>query len=195
MERVKRTERGVTLLDLIVSVVIGAIVLFAASKLLINFGNVSFSFVKSEASLMGTAVGAFEEISGKITEANDVAIFPAAHISAPSIAYPSSGCANGSCIQIRVSPTNLPATSDHSADSVFTYWLSGRKIFKSIYPGSVTGSAIAGDIDTLSFQQPPGALNKVIVQVTASAASGSTAAVQTSKENLVTTATMRSRSA
>ena len=186
----KRSDQGFTLVELVIAIVLSAVVLLSASNLMINFGKFSANVVKSEASLMGTALGSFEEIVGKITNANEVAINKAISADAMlnSIPYPSGCAANGSCIQMRISPTGSGNSSDHSGDTVYIYWQSGTQLFKSV--GSGAGSAIANDISSgsLSFVRDSANQNHITVTLETKTASGT-------KEHLVTTAIMRSRSA
>ncbi len=192
MARLIKSERGVTLLDLIISIVIATLVFFAATRLLMNFGNFSYNFVKAETSLTGTAVGAFEDISGKITAANkvvirsDAATAPMDALLAP---FPLTSSADGSCIQIRVDTPNTAA--DYTDDTVYTYWFSGGQLFKTI--GAAPGSVIAKDLVSLSFQEDATNKNKIQVNFEAKAKSGSLN--QNSTEKIQTTAIMRSRSA
>ena len=184
MARVKPAARGVTLLDLIISVVIGTIVLFAASKLLINFGNFSANFVKAESSLVGTATGAYEEIVGKITRANKVT-------------FPAPGRTGTDSIRIQVSPAG-PASSDHTNDVLHEYWQENGEIRYKTGVGSIpngSGMAIAGDIRSLSFAWADADhQNKVTVQVQAKSASGAApAGLNLSTETLSTTAVMREK--
>ncbi|MFA7255029.1 MAG: prepilin-type N-terminal cleavage/methylation domain-containing protein [Candidatus Omnitrophota bacterium] len=187
-------ERGFTLLELIIAVALAVIILLSASTLLIHFGKFSVNVVKNEASLMGTALGAFEEITGKITEANEVAINKASpDVILNSIAYPAGCLANGSCIQIRVSPTGSGASSDHSLDTVYTYWQSATRLFKSV--GAAAGTAIAENLlaNSLSFVRDATNRNHIKVTLKAETTGGHIAGV--TKEHLETTAIMRSRSA
>jgi len=184
MDRLKRTAPGFTLLELLIAIALVSVVLLSASNLLINFGKFSSNVVKSETSLMGTALGSFEEIVAKITAANEV-IIPATNFSTPSI-------------DIRISPTGSGTSSVHTSDVFHTYWMSAGKIYYKTNTGSVPaaggGTAIAEDITSLSFARDGALLNRITVIVEAQAASGSTSGNKT-KEHLETTAIMRSRSA
>ena len=190
--RAERQNEGFTLLELIIAIVLSAVVLLSASNLMINFGNFSTNLVKSEASLMGTTLGAFEYIIINITAANAVAINPDTVLN--SISYPAN-CAAVSCIQIRVSPAGLgaSASSDHSSDTVYTFWRSAvdSKLYESV--NSAAGTAIADSINSLSFTHASTDLNRVNVVLEARTTSGANALV--TKEHLETTVTMRSRSA
>lgn len=208
MDRLTRTDEGFTLLELIIAAALFAVVLLAASNLLVSFANFSSNLVKSESSLMGTALGAFEEITARITKANKVCIkVTAAAMDVPATAYPAD-CAGSGCIQIRVSPEGVGASADHSHDSVYTYWQVGTQIkyqSKVWNPGTSafvtsTASVIAGDIkaDSLSFTVDPSRKNHVTIELKAEAHSGAGGTASTknlSREHLVTTAIMRSRSA
>jgi len=175
MERLKRPGRGFTLAELIIAVALSAVVLLAASNLMINFGRFSSRVVRSEASLMGTALGAFEEIVRNINEANQVTI-PAANT-----------------IAIRVSPTG-PASASHAFDTTFTYWLNAGSIRRTGAPGDpVGGTIIAEDVVSLSFAPQASNPNNIVVALDAQAASGPTG--ELSREHLQTTAVIRSRSA
>jgi prepilin-type N-terminal cleavage/methylation domain-containing protein len=189
MDRLKRSDKGFTLLELVIAIALSAVVLLSASNLLINFGKFSANTVKAEASLMGTSLGAFEEITKKIISANAVAINPDTAL----IAYPGT-CAAGSCVEIRVDE-NLPGTLSNSADdTIYTYWQSGAQLLRSVNGAPAAGTAIAGDINSLSFSQPVGGpKNSVTVILEARAASGPKG--ETSKEHLETVVSMRLRSA
>ncbi len=185
MDRLKRSEGGFTLIELVIALALVAVVLISASNLLINFGRFSASVVKSEASLMGTTLGAFEEIVSRITAANEVTI-PAANFSAPSI-------------DIRISPAGAPANSSHASDVYHTYWKNGNQIQYKTNTGSApaygsgVGTVIATEITSLSFTRPGTDKNTINVILEAQSASGPTNS--TSKEHLETTVVMRSRSA
>jgi prepilin-type N-terminal cleavage/methylation domain-containing protein len=174
MARLKRSDKGFTLIELVIAIALSAVVLLSASNLLINFGKFSANVVKNEASLMGTALGAFEEIVGKITAANEVTI-PATAVAAPSI-------------EIRVDTPNT--ASNFADDTVYKYWKSGTQLFKSV--GSAAGSAIANDINSLSFVRDTAGpyKNHINVILEAQVAGGTG-----TKEHLETTVIMRSRSA
>lgn len=175
MERLKRPGRGFTLAELIIAVALSAVVLLAASNLMINFGRFSSHVVRSEASLMGTALGAFEEIVQNINESNQVTI-PAANT-----------------ITIRISPTG-PASASHASDTTLTYWLNAGNIRRTGAPGDPGGGTIiAEDISALSFAPQAANPNNIVVTLDAQAASGPTG--ELSREHLQTTAVIRSRSA
>lgn len=184
MGRLNRPDEGFTLLELVIAISLSAVVLLAASNLLVNFGKFSANVVKSESSLMGTALGSFEEMCATITRANQVTI-PATNFAAPSI-------------DVRVSEAGSGASSVHTNDVFHTYWMTGGKLYYKNNigappPAAGAGTVIAGDINLLSFTRPDADLNKVTVTLGAQAASGAKGA--TSKEHLVTTVIMRSRSA
>ena len=179
MDRLKESDKGFSLLELVIAIALSAVVLLTAANLLISFGNFSAGLVKSEASLMGTALGAFEEITSKITMANEVAIKPEVVPNFP--AYPV-GSANGSCIQIRVDTSGTPSV--FTDDTVFIYWLSGSDLKR----GTTT---IANDIDSLSFVRGVTDLNRITINLSTVVESGS----DETEEDLTTTAIMRERSA
>lgn len=178
MERLKKTSLGFTLAELIIAVALSAVVLLAASNLMINFGRFSSNVVRSEASLMGTALGAFEEIVHNINEANQVTI-PSSKLGAP---------VSGS-IDIRISPTG-PASESHTSDITYTYELSGADLIRTVSGVSTT---IAEDVVSLTFA--PQALNPNNIVVTLEAAAASGPKGELSRERLQTTAVIRSRSA
>ncbi|MDD5227042.1 MAG: prepilin-type N-terminal cleavage/methylation domain-containing protein [Candidatus Omnitrophica bacterium] len=200
MDRLKKSGQGFTLLELVIGIALSAVVLLAASNLLINFGKFSSNVVKSEASLMGTALGSFEEITGEIVAANKVVIPPELPMDVPATPYPV-GCAGSNCIQIRVDPIvrdvdgNPVSTtpSVFSDDIVYTYWEAGNQLFKAV--GAGAGSVIADDIVSLSFTRPvPSSMNIIKVSLEAQVSSGSISdpAKNKTKEHLETTVAMRS---
>ena len=178
--RAERQNEGFTLLELIIAIVLSAVVLLSASNLMINFGNFSTNLVKSEASLMGTALGTFEEMVGRITAANQVTI-PAPSIAAPSIA-------------IGVDELSVSTPSDTADDTVYTYWQDVAQLKYKSKVGAAAESAvsvIANDVYSLSFVQDATDRNKITVTLEVRAVSGSQGL--TSKEKLETTIIMRSR--
>jgi len=188
MERLKTPDQGLTLIELIVAVTLSAVVFLAASSILVNFGKFSTNVIKSESSLMGSALGTFEQIVGDITDANTV-VFPASNYPAPSI-------------DIRLSQAGSGASSSHSTDVYHTYWLNTGKIYYSTLgnntPPSGSGAAIAGDITALNFAYAKDSSNVDIlnnIQVTLEAQAASGPQNQNSMEHLETTAVMRSRGA
>ena len=180
MDRLKRSDEGFTLIELAMTIVLGTVVLLSASNLLINFGKFSTNVVKSEASLMATALSSFEEIVGRLTAANLVTI-PAPSIAAPSIA-------------IGVDELSASTPSVTTDDTVYTYWQDGTALkFKSkVGTAAESGvSVLANDIYSLSFTQDATDKNRINVILEARATSGSTGL--TSREKLETTVIMRSR--
>lgn len=187
MDRLKRrSTQGFSLLEVIIAAAIATFVLIGATSLLLNFGNFSSHVVESEASLMGTALSAFEEIVGKITVANEVTI-PAADYAAPSI-------------DIRISPKNQPATDDHTNDTVYTYWRDGNELKNKSKEGLNAASAeriLGKNVVSLSFVRNATNQNHITVTLNAEATLGpfSNATANTTREHLETVAIMRSRSA
>ena len=199
MDRLKSSRKGFTLVELVIAVALSAVVLLAASNLLIHFGKFSANVVKNEASLMGTALGSFEEIVGKITAANEVFI-PAANFA---------GVTTLPSIDIRVGPSGQ-ASSDHTNDIYHTYWIAGGQLYYKSAVGVHPVPAVSPAVDTpiakdvvaanSSFVTDPTDLNRVQVtlEVQPQAASGGLPCATPPcgpKEHLVTTAIMRSRSA
>lgn len=190
----KRTDQGFTLLELIIAGAISAVVLIAVSTLLINFGRFSSDVVRTETSLMGTALGTFEEIVRRIMVANEVAI-PAVDLAftTPNVPYPA-GCAGNSCIQIRVSPENLAATGAHGNDTVFTYWRAGNNLMRRGVAGDpAAGRIIANNVASASFTRDGTNRNHIKVVMNAETAGGPVPGV--TREHLETVAILRSRSA
>jgi len=169
------------------------VVLLAASNLLISLGNFSSNFVRSESSLTGTALGAFEEITSRIEAANEVTI-PSASFAAPSI-------------DVNISPAG-PASFDHTKDSTYIYWQVGTQLMRRSHVwDSATAawttsadSVIADNIqaNSLSFTRGDAThQNQITVSMDAETHSGPGGNVNrdVTREHLETTAIMRSRSA
>jgi prepilin-type N-terminal cleavage/methylation domain-containing protein len=172
------SQTGFTLLELLIAAMLFGVVLLTASNLLINFGLFSTNLARSEASLMGTALGALEEISLNISEANQVTGVPATP-------------ATSSTITLRVDNAASPTPAVFTNDTTYTYWLDSatRRIMRTGVAGDGAGKAIARDIDTLSFSFIPAAsTNAVRVALTAQA-------VNEARENLETVVVARSRRA
>jgi len=132
----KATLRGMTLIDILVAMILFTVVILGASNLLISLEKLSSNFVKNEASLMGTALGAFEDIVGKITVSNQVSI-PATTVT-PN---PNPATAPYNSIEIRVAPANLPATSIHTNDTIHYYWQDGTQLKYKSKIGPAAASA------------------------------------------------------
>ena len=210
----KRTDRGFSLIEILIATVLSFVLLLAASNLMINFGKFTANVTTAEGILMD-ANGAFEEMVSRITAANKVTIMPEGHMDTPSTDYPA-GCVATSCIQIRIDklgPTgcvvNSPdpsnackyTPSNFADDTVYTYW------FKAVTPATAPPTSAIyrlGDRDDgagkkiatvtlLSFVRNGTDLNKVTVTVEAQDKSGAEGLM--SKERLITTAIMRARSA
>ncbi len=184
MERLERAVDGFTLFELVIAIALSAVVLLSAGNLLINFGKFSSNVVKSEASLMGTALGTFEEIVGKITIADKVTI-PATTITP----VPASSTDNS--IEIRVHPASASYDPSHTGDTIYTYWRDGANLKSKSKVGTAAESAVrvvSADITLATFQKDSTLTNHIIVTLDAQTSS------QT-KEQLKTTAIMRSRSA
>ncbi len=193
MDRLKRSNEGFTLLELVIAMALAAVVLLSASNLLINFGKFNSNVVKSEASLMETALGSFEEIVGRILAANKVAINKTPTPDAALTSYPAGCAADSSCIQIRVDRAVPTTSSDYTDDTVYTYWKSGTQLKYTIKVGTgaaSTASVLNNDITSLSFVRDATYSNKIAITLEAQAASGPVS--QTSKEHLETTVVMRS---
>ncbi|MFA5167451.1 MAG: prepilin-type N-terminal cleavage/methylation domain-containing protein [Candidatus Omnitrophota bacterium] len=182
MDRLKRSNKGFTLLELIIAIALFSVVLFSVFNLLINFGKFSTNVVKAEASLMGTSLGVFEEMVGKLTAANEVTI-PAPSIAAPSIA-------------IRVDELSISTPSSTADDTIYTYWQDGTQLKYKSKVGAAAESGVsilANDIFSLSFTQDATYKNQIKVILEARSASGPVSS--TSNEKLETTVVLRSRSA
>jgi len=206
--RIKNIDRGFTLLELLIAIVLSVIILLSAANLLISYARFSVNVVKSEASLMGTTMGTFEGIVKAITEANQVAIGSEANMDSPSpggTPFPA-GCAGASCIQIRLdtvqpagcAPADCVYTPlNHDDDTIHTYYLVGSQLKYRTRIGAAAESGeatVSDDITSLSFTRLDN--NRITVILEAQTASGSIgdAAMNKSKEHLETTAVMRAGS-
>lgn len=183
MERLKRFSRGLSLLELIIAIVLFSVVLVGASSLLVSFGKFSFLTVKSDAALIGTALGTFEEIASRVRAGNKVRIRGTTtnpkHI-----------------LKVRIDIPNTPANPND--DTVYKYWIDGTQLkYKSkVESIDATGDdddetewrVIAKDITYFDFYFLDGTTNKIKLIMRTVAADGS-------KETLETTAVLRSRSA
>ncbi len=188
MGRLTLGMRGLSLMEFLAASVLLGIVVVGAFTLMVNFANFSFNVVRSEESLMATALGAYEEIIKRISLANDVKI-PATTLS-PA---PSPG---SSSIEIRSdvgrdAGAADPTPADYTDDAVYTYWQDGTQLKRKRKRGSGPESpdvVIAGDIVSIAFTRDPADGNRIQVDLEAQPAEGP-------KEILSTVAIMRSRSA
>lgn len=181
MDRLERPDEGFTLLELVIAIALSAVVLLSASNLLIHFGKFSANVIKAETSLMGTALGTFEEIVGKINVANSVDFNGSSEISM---------CVD-TLIDDGVNPPHF-TPSIFTDDTCYGYWLDGTQLkYKSTGAIITPIRVIAEDISLLSFTKIDE--NRIQIILETQAASGPLN--QKSKEHLETTAVMRSRSA
>lgn len=189
----KRMDKGFTLLELMVALALSTVVLISACNLLINFERFSANVAKNEASLMGTALGAFEEISKRISEANEAAINPETTLN--SVVYPGTCLNDGSCIQLKVDVLNTASTPGD--DTVFIYWFDAGNLRRRGASGDLAaGTIIAENIESLNFLKNAILRNRITVTLNAHTHSGpANVATNTTREQLATTAIMRSRSA
>ncbi len=187
MGRCLSSNKGFTLLELIITIAMGAVVLVSAADLLINFANFSSNVIKAESSLMDTSLGAFEDIVYNISRANKTALGSETAISVPNTPFPG-GCSSTSCIQVRVEEAATGTPSDYSDDTVYTYWFSGGAIYRAI--GTGAGVVIARNVTTLTFSRPGTVQNTILVAIEGQAQSGATGGVV--REHLETTVISRS---
>lgn len=200
MRRAPRLAEGFSLLELILAIVLSTVVLLTASSLIINFGRFTSNVVRSEASLMGTALGAFEELIKRVNAAN--------HVTFPAVVAPLP--ANSSMV-LSVD-TLIPAAgavpahftpANFADDTTFTYWLALAvpatatepayyNLMRTGGPGDGAGRILAEGILSLSFTPVGADLNRVRIVLEARAASGPQG--EMTQEHLETTAVMRSRS-
>ncbi len=195
----KLPERGVTLIEIIVTVVIFSAMLFAMTKLMISFARFASSYTQNEGTLMGN-VAAFEHIVTKITASNQ-ATFSAEAPTACSIGGVECtvlpGCTTCS-IDIRVSPLGAAATFDHANDTHHYYWQdsSNQLCFASRTGTSVpmTGKVLADRLISLSFASG-GSSNKVSVHLVAQRDGNADDLKKSPRETFHTVAVIRARNA
>lgn len=203
MDRLKSSCKGFSLIEIIIAVVLSAFVLLASANLLITFGRFSAS---SEASLMGTALGPFEEIVSYIEQANMVSINatvgPDPAITTPAAPYPASCSANDECIEIRVDTNATPTPANFADDTVFIYWRNpnaatalDRAVLNKVVctsAGCGATEVIARNLFTLSFIRARPIMNQINIVLEARVTSGPQNLI--SQEHLVASAVMRARS-
>lgn len=197
MDRLKKHAKGFTLVELIIAVVLSFFVLLAAANLMVSFGRFASN---PESSLLGTALGPFEEIVSYISQANKVSIRattgPDPNMDVPNIVYPGTSTANNSCIQIRVDTANTPAV--YTDDTVYNYWQNSAipaQLLKSVCTGAgcSANEVIARNLHFLSFIRAKPIMNQINVILEARVASGPKGDI--SRERLETAAIMRGRDA
>ncbi|MFH1800938.1 MAG: prepilin-type N-terminal cleavage/methylation domain-containing protein [Candidatus Omnitrophota bacterium] len=201
MDRSLKTSEGFTLLELLIALALGSVILLTSSDLLVNYAKFSSNVIKSEASLMMTALNTFEEIVDKISFANKAVCRGGSEVAmdVPAVAFPGTCANNSSCVQLRcdtIAVTNTPST--FSDDTVYTYWLSGTDLYRQVNPPG-TSAIIATGINTFSVYRVDNTnaastayLNTIRVKLGVEASSGATSGML--KEYLDTTVVMRGKS-
>lgn len=206
MDRLIRLNEGFTLLELLVSLALGAVILLTSSNFMINYAKYSSNFIKSEGNLTMMAIGTFEDIVYRINQANKTAIVGLdSAITTPNCPFPTNptNCTgSGTCIQIRCDRVEPTTPTDYSDDTVYNYWKSGTNIYQSTCTsgGTAAGTVAAPGINVLSFARVDKDnnvvnntnFNTIRVIVEAEATSGVTGGVR--REYLDTTAVARQRS-
>jgi hypothetical protein len=195
MERLKRSREGFTLMELVIVIMLGFVILLTASNFLINFGKYSSNVVKSEAGLMGTTLGSYEEIVYLISQASKVVVGAEAAMDVPSTARPSGCLTDGTCIQIRVDKVGPTTPSDFTDDTVYNYWKSSSGLYKSSCTtagGCTASTLVSSDLSYLSFSRPSADKNTVRVVLYAEDMSGGTEGVL--RESLSTIVTLSGQS-
>ena len=198
MDRSLRSNEGFTLLELLIALALGAVILLTASNFLVNYVKYSLNFIKSESSLMGTGLGAFEEIVDKINFANKAVCGGEAAMDVPSTSRPAGCLTDGTCIQVRCdtissTPGYVNTPSDFTDDTVYTYWKDGSNNLCKAVNSAGTCTVLSTGLNTLSFTRVDG-LNTIRVQLGVQASSGPTAISGYLKEYLDTTVVMRGKS-
>ena len=203
MDRSLRSNEGFTLLELLIALALGDVILLTASNFLVNYVKYSLNFIKSESSLMGTGLGAFEEIVDKLSASSKAVCGAEAAMDVPATSRPAGCLTDGTCVQIRCdtissTPGYINTPSVFSDDTVYTYWLNGTDLCKAIAPASAC-TVIASNINTFSVYRVDNTnsasaayLNTIRVALGVQASSGTTSGVL--KEYLDTTVVMREKS-
>lgn len=195
----KLPERGVTLIEIIVTVIIFSAMLFAMTRLMISFGRFASNYTKNEGTLMGN-VAAFEHIVTKITASNQATFSASAPIACTIGGAPCTvNCPVGTCsIDIRVSPLGAAATFDHANDTHHYYWQdsSNQLCFASRTgtAASMKGKVLADRLISLSFASG-GSSNKVSVGLIAQRDGNADDLKKSPRETFNTTAVIRGRNA
>ncbi len=202
MDRLIKRNEGFTLLELLVSLALGAVILLTSSDFMINYAKYSSNFIKAETLLPGLATGTFEDIVFRINQANKVAIVGLdSAITVPNTPFPTNptNCTGtGTCIQIRCDRVEPTTPTDYTDDTVYNYWKSGTSLYQSI--GTAAGTVVATGINLVSFARVDkdnavannSNYNTIRVIIGAETTSGVTGGVQ--REYLDTTVVMRQKS-
>lgn len=176
MDRIKKTGKGMTLLELMIAVALLCVMFFTAMTILVNFRRFFYNFTGAMPSLMDTA-GAFEDMTSKIILSNKVTIL--------------SSSATDSSIELWVDNTDPSVSTD---DTVYTYsWTNSTNALKrksNVGSPGGTNTSIAVDVTALTFTLQPvadPAANRVKMKLVAQPGNIT--------ETMVTTAVARGRSA
>lgn len=173
MERLNKSKKALTLLELLIAITLLTVVLLTASTLLISFKKFYFDFVKRQAEVGEVSLGVLEEIVNRIKVANKISI------SSPTAIY------------IYVDNTDPASSAD---DTTYLYYQSGSTIryrYKIDDQSWSSKKTIAQHIGLLNFELQPTAdpaFNQVKVTIGVIPSSGT-------QQNFETTAILGAKCA
>ncbi len=156
-------SRGLSLFDLIISIVLLIGILLAASNLLITFGRMSFNAGQDLATASEATMIVFDELSSRALESNLLQI-PVTGVA--GITNTVNADNTHTSFAVRVSPTG-PATTSHTNDTTHYYWkLDDTLKYKSCV-GTICSndSTIVKNVDGVHFSYVPDRPNQVKMQV------------------------------
>ena len=154
MGRLKKNQRGMTLVELFISVILFITVLVTGSSLFLTFKKSFLNYTKSQPVIADAILGAFEDMTQKISRANDINITNSGHT-----------------LAVRVDDPSIYAkTPENYADDItHTYEWNGTAT--KLYYKSKTGTAaetsqitIASNITSMLFSGPR--VNSVSIALT-----------------------------
>jgi hypothetical protein len=164
MERIKISQRGATLAEVMIAAVLFAVVAVAGSTLFINFKRNYVDYTGSSTAAQDIIVGSFYDVTSKIALANSISIPQNAAAGLVN------GVTAGQQIALTIDEATTPGTS--TDDTTYTYYRSNtdNKIYQTTKVGNANASSpvpVADNVTALTFAFTPAASkNTVQVNVT-----------------------------